>query len=164
MSFLKAQVSFSSNFPSIFSAIKYNSSVLSQLKNEILLSKKSPFKCKFLRLLTTRVKIRQIAMSILKRQVNSSPNFASFFIFMILKLYVNFKLIHFLSALEKRIPSKIQIFISCIFLFGEKDPIKVPTLTLSSALVKICQIPHFVFQTTSQFFYKFCITLQCYVR
>ena len=49
-----------------------------------------------------------------------------------------------------------------IFYFGQKDPIKVPILTLSSALVKICQIPHVNFQTTSQFLSKFCITLQCH--
>ena len=31
-------------------------------------------------------------------------------------------------------------------------------------LVKICHIPHVIFQTTSQFFFKFCITLQCQER
>ena len=39
---------------------------------------------------------------------------------------------------------------SYLFYFGQKDPIKVPILTLSSALVKICQIPHVFFQTTAQ--------------
>ena len=51
-----------------------------------------------------------------------------------------------------------------IFYVGQKDPIKVPILTLSSALVKICQIPHVIVQTTSQFFFKFCITLECHER
>ena len=32
---------------------------------------------------------------------------------------------------------------------------KVPILRLLSALMKIFQIPHFIFQTTSQFFLKF---------
>ena len=45
-----------------------------------------------------------------------------------------------------------------IFYFGLKDPIRLPILRLSSALVKICHIPHFIFQTTSQFFFKFFIT------
>ena len=36
---------------------------------------------------------------------------------------------------------------------------KVPILRLS-ALVKICQILHVIFQTTSYFFFKFCITFQ----
>ena len=33
-----------------------------------------------------------------------------------------------------------------------------------SALVKICKIPHVIFQATSQFFFKFCITLQSHER
>ena len=45
----------------------------------------------------------------------------------------------------------LKILNSYIFCFGQKDPIKVPVLTLSSALVKICQIPHVIFQTASQF-------------
>ena len=39
---------------------------------------------------------------------------------------------------------------------------KIPILTFSSVLMKICQIPHVIFQTTSQFFFKFCMTLQCH--
>ena len=48
--------------------------------------------------------------------------------------------------------------------FGLKDPINMPMLRLSIALVKICYIPHVIFQTTSQFFFKFRITLQCHER
>ena len=47
--------------------------------------------------------------------------------------------------------------------FGLKDPINMPILRLSIALVKICHI-HVIFQTTSQFFFKFRITLQCHER
>ena len=39
---------------------------------------------------------------------------------------------------------------------------KIPILTFSSVLMKICQIPHVIFQITSQFFFKFCMTLQCH--
>ena len=39
---------------------------------------------------------------------------------------------------------------------------KVPILRILCALVKITQIPHVIFQSTSQFFFKFCITLQCH--
>ena len=46
---------------------------------------------------------------------------------------------------------------------GLKDPIKIPILRLSIALVEICHIP-VIFQTTSQFFLKFCTTLQCHER
>ena len=37
----------------------------------------------------------------------------------------------------------LQISRSCIFYFGQKDPIKVPILRLFRAPVKICQIPLF---------------------
>ena len=50
-----------------------------------------------------------------------------------------------------------------IFYFAQKDPIKAPILTLSSALVKICRIPHVIFQA-SQFFFKFSTTLQFHER
>ena len=45
--------------------------------------------------------------------------------------------------------------------FRLKDPIKIPILKFSIALVKICRIP-VMFQTTSRFFFKFCITHQCH--
>ena len=44
----------------------------------------------------------------------------------------------------------LWILSSYVFNFGLKDLIKIPILKLSSALVKICHIPHFIFQITSQ--------------
>ena len=44
----------------------------------------------------------------------------------------------------------LWILSSYFFNFGLKDPIKIPILRLSSALVKICHISHVIFQTTSQ--------------
>ena len=58
--------------------------------------KRSQLNCKFLKHLSARVKICQILVSTLKRQVNSSLNFASFLIVVIHNSSVNFKLIHFL--------------------------------------------------------------------
>ena len=81
-------------------------------------------------------------MSVLNSQVNFFSNFASFFVVITHNSPVSFKLIYFLL---------------CI-----KEPNKVPVLRLSCALVKICQIPLVIFQTTSQFFFKFCITLKCH--
>ena len=60
LSFSKPQVNFSSNFASLFSAMKDNSFVLFWLEHYILWSKKSPLKCRFLRLLSARFKIPQI--------------------------------------------------------------------------------------------------------
>ena len=53
------------------------------------------------------------------------------------------------SSLSWQITS-LWIFSSYFFNFGLKDPIRIPILRLSSALVKICHIPQVIFQTTSQ--------------
>ena len=71
-----------------------------------------------------------------------------------------FVLIHFLRTPCS--PARQTYFLNDPF--GQKHPIKVPILTLPSVLVKICQIPHAIFQTTSQFFFKFCIALQFHER
>ena len=44
----------------------------------------------------------------------------------------------------------LWILSSYFFNLGLKDPIKIPILRLSSALVKMCHISHVIFQTTSQ--------------
>ena len=126
MSFLKAQVSFPSNVASVFSAIKHNSSILFLAQTLCTLVKTSPLKCKFLRFLSPRVKIVKFLMPILKWQINSISNFASFFIVITHNCPLNFKLIHFLLCL--------------------KDRMKVPVLRISCALVKICQYPHVILQ------------------
>ena len=41
-------------------------------------------------------------------------------------------------------------------------PLKGRFLRLPNAQVKICQIPHVNFETTSRFLSKFCVTLQCH--
>ena len=56
----------------------------------------------------------------------------------------------------------VWIFWLYIFYFEQKYPMKVSVLTLSIILMKIWQIPHVIFQTTGQFFFKFCMTLQCH--
>ena len=52
------------------------------------------------------------------------------------------------------------LFKLCIFftVITRNSPVNFK-FQLLSALVKICQILHVIFQTTSQFFIKFCITL-----
>ena len=42
------------------------------------------------------------------------------------------------------------------------DPIKVQVFGLSTAWMKINQIPDVIFQVTSQFSFKLCNTLQCH--
>ena len=142
MSIQKVQVSFLSNFASIFSAIKHNSSVLSQLKHYIHLAKSSPLKCKFSRFSSARVKIRQIAHVKFELTSQFLFEFAPFFILMTHNSPVNFNLINF----------RLQI----------KGPNKIPYFqAFERALVKICQILHVILERTSQFSFKFCINLQC---
>ena len=87
-----------SNDKSIPLQILYHSSVSWNITPLYLynLLKRSTSKLKFLRLVSARVKINQFPMSILKRKVNSSSSFASFFIVMTHNSFVNFKLIRFL--------------------------------------------------------------------
>ena len=90
------------------------------------------------------LKFIKFLMSILKQQVNSSSDFASFFTAMTHNFSLNFQL--------------------KLFLLWIKGPHQIPSLRLSSAMVKICQIPHVIFQTTSKFFLKLWITFQCHER
>ena len=61
VSFSKPQVSFSSNFVSLFSVMEDNSSELFLAQTLYTLIKRSPLKCKFLRLLSAWAKICQIS-------------------------------------------------------------------------------------------------------
>ena len=49
--------------------------------------------------------------------------------------------------------TSLWILSSHVSYFGLKDPINMPILRLSIALMKICHIPHVIFQTASQFFF-----------
>ena len=101
MPILKQWVDSSTNFVSLFSFMKDNSSILFWLKQYILCSKGAQKKWRFLGLSSAWVKIHLIpCVSILKWQVNSSSNFASFFIFMTHNSSVNFKLILFLPWIK----------------------------------------------------------------
>ena len=81
--------------------------------------KRSPLKCKILRHLSIRVKVRQIVVSILKQQVNSSSNFASFFIVTAHNSSVNFKLIHFLLWVKGSYQSQIFRLLSALLKFAK---------------------------------------------
>ena len=84
-------------------------------------------------------------MSILKRQVNSPSNFALLFSVMKDKLLCT-------------------VLAQTIYILLKRSPVKGKFLRLSSAQVKIFQIPLVNFETTSRFLSKFCITLQCHER
>ena len=142
MSCQKVQVNLPSNFTSIFSAIKHNSSVLFLAQALYTLVKSSSLKFKFLRFSSARVKICQISHINFELTSQVLFSFASFFILMTHNFPVNFKLIR--------------------FLFWIKGPSKSPSFqTFELALVKICQILYVILESTSQFSFKFCISLQC---
>ena len=94
--FLKCKPVFLQNFASLFSVMKDNSFVLLQLKHYIRWSEEVHLNFKFWRLSSARVKIRQIPHVNFEMTINSSSNFASFFIVMTYNFSINFKLIHFL--------------------------------------------------------------------
>ena len=48
--------------------------------------------------------------------------------------------------------------------FHQKESIKMQILRLSNARMIINQNPYVTFQVMSQFFFKFCITLQCHAH
>ena len=67
------------------------------------------------------------------------------------------------SLVSWKIPPLYFFSLNKIY-FAQKKPIKVKILKLSSAQIKICQIPYVSFETTSRFLSKFCIPLQFHER
>ena len=89
-------------------------------------------------------KFIKFLISVLKWQVNSSSNFALFFIVMTHNSSVNFKVIP--------------------FLLWTKGSHQSPNFDTFKCSGEICQISQVFFQTIIQFFFKICITLQCRER
>ena len=82
-------------------------------------------------------------MSILKWQVNSISSFASFFIAITHNSPLRFKLIHFILCIK-----------------GSNESPNFENFVCSGE--NLCHFPYVIFQTTSQVFFKFCLTLQCH--
>ena len=82
-------------------------------------------------------------MSFLKAQVSFPSNVASIFSAIKQKSLILF--------LDKR---------SCTLF--KRSPLKCKFLRFSSAQVKIRQIPHVIFESTSQFSFRCCINIQCH--
>ena len=137
-----------SNQKSVFLQIFYHSSVSWKITplyffsaNIIYFGHKEPRKTIFVDIWVLRSKFIKFLMSILKWQVNSPSIFVSFFIVTIHNSSVDFKVIHFLLWAKGSHQSPNFDTFECS---GEN-------LSNSS-----CH-----FQTSNQFFFKFCITLQC---
>ena len=107
------------------------------------LLRRSPLKWKLLRLSSAQVTICQISDVTFERTCRFLSKFC--------------------------IPLQIhEIYLPCTFLaqtiytFFKRSTLKWKFLRLSSARVKIRQIPHVNFEMTSQFLFKFCIILHCH--
>ena len=135
MSFLKAYFTFPLNFASILSVTRHNSSEL--FLAQILWSKE-PIKEYFFKVFEYSG----------QNSSNSSCQFWN-------DKSIPLQSLHYSSLSWHTAP--LQILRSYLFYFGKKGLILI--LTLSSALVKICQISQVFFQTTTQFFFKICISL-----
>ena len=167
MLFLKAQISFPLNLAQTF----------------YTLVKSSPLKGKFLRLLSSRVKIHWVKITHVNFEVNSSSISSSFFNTITPNSPVNIKLIYFQLLtkeshqspnFEKHKSVFFQVFYqswvsskvtplyflskaNIIYTLVKINPLKCKLLRFSNAWVKICWIPHVNFEMTSQFLFKFCI-------
>ena len=144
MSILKRQDS-SPNFVSVFSFMKDNSPVLFLSQTIYTLFKRRLLKWKCLRLLSVQVEICQIP-------------------------YVNFEttswfLSKFCIPIQFHERQLLCTFLAqAIYALLKRSTLKWNFLRLSSAPVKICQIPHVNFEMTSQLLFKFCTILNCHDR
>ena len=107
------------------------------------IGKSSTSKCKLSDLLLLALKFTKFLMSFLESRVSFSSNFTSLF------------------SVMRHNSSAIFHLNLCMF-FGQKNPIKVEIFRLSTARMKINQIPYIIFQVTSQISFKFCNTLHCH--
>ena len=78
------------------------------------------------------------------------PNYKSVFL----------QILHHSSVLSK--VTRLYLFSSSIkYTLIKRSLLKYKFWTFSSAQVKICQIPHVNFETTSQFLFNFCTIFHC---
>ena len=131
------QVSFSSNFASIFSVMKLNFSVPFLPQTKFNFHKSSTSKCKFWDLPLLPLKFTKFLMSFLEPRVNVSSKFALLFSVMKHNSSVLFHL------------KRHVLWRKCRFLAFR---------LLTWKLAKF----HIIFHNTCHFSFKFCIILQCH--
>ena len=144
MSILKWLVSSSSIFVSFFIVLTHNSSVNFKLIHFLLWTKGSHQSSNF-----------DTSESSGENLPNSSCHFPS-------KKSVFLQNLHHFSVSWKITP--ITFLAQAIYTLLKRSPLKWKFFRLSSAQVKICQIPYVNFETTSRFLSKFCIPLQFHER
>ena len=70
--------------------------------------------------------------------------------------------LNFASLFNSRKHNSSVLFHLNVIHFGQKDLIKVQIFRLSTAGMKINQIPYVIFRATCQFSFKICINFQCH--
>ena len=115
------------------------------ISNITCIEQKEPINIQFVRLLSALMKVHPISHAVFETT-------RSGFI----------KTLHHCSMSWKINP--LYFFGSNLIYFGQKESIKVKFFRLLRGRVKFEQIPHVIFESTSQFFFKLCITLQCHER
>ena len=205
MPILKRQVNSSPNFVSLFSFMKDNFSVLFQLKQYIL-TQKEPIKvnifetfeysgqnlsnslCQFANDMSIPLQI--LYPSSVSRKITPLYFFSSKNIYFPQKETIKVKIFETFQCsgqnlsnslylfwdgssipLQILYPSSIswkiiplQFLAQRIYNLLKRSTLKWKFLSISSARIKTCQIPHVNFEMTSQFLFKFCIILHCHDR
>ena len=142
MSFFKARVNSSSNFASFFSVMAHNFSVLFWLRHNILSTKVAHQSANFQTCHSSHQNSTNSSCRFLEPRVSFSSNFASH-----------------VSVIRHNSSVLFHLKLIC---FEQKGPIKVQIFRLSTACMKISQIPNVMFQAKSQVSFKFCVTFQCH--
>ena len=142
LSFFKSQVSFHLNFVSPFSVMTRNSSEFSSWNFT----------------LWTEITHQSTNFQIFECFNENSPNSSCQFWNHKVEVYSIFASL--LSVMKYN--SSVFFYLKPIY-FGQKEPVEVKFSDFSG-WVKIQQIPYVMFETTSQFFIKLCITFQCHER
>ena len=174
MSFLKPRASFSSNFESLSTLMRDNSTVLFHLKLYMLSTKGTHQVQIFSQLLVLKLTKFLVIFqatsqfSLQLRFGQKEPTKVQIF-----KLLIALMKVHPIphASFETARSRFIQIlhhfsqyFLSQTFILWTKGAHRSEIFRLLSGWVKIHQIPYVMFETTSQFFFKLFITLQCHEK
>ena len=144
MPILKRQVSSSLNFVSLFSFMKDNFYVLFSSNNIYFAQKES------------------IKVKVLETFECSGQNLSNSFCQFWNGNSIPVQILHPYSISSEINP--LHFLAQAIYTLLKRSTLKWNFLRLSSARIKICQIPHVNFEMTSQFLFKFCIILHCHDR
>ena len=183
-SFLERRVRFPSNFAWFFSVMRHKSSVLFQINLYMFSTKGTHRSAYFQAFDCSHEKLTKFLLSFFKPRVSFSLNFAALLSVMtlgsIILLKFSIQLKHSMlwtkrthqdtiiqtseCSSESSSNSSCHFWyhkITALYFLAQRDHQSESFRPLSS-WVKTHEITHVMFETTSQFFFKPCITLQCH--